>query len=138
VAVFAEAFESLLQVRTRHISNIFTVHTPLGVDGCYAPITEVLQEILIDLSQLVCFEHNKFVYPSQPQNNCGQIEFVTQTIRRRTLHTQVSMTERNTRSNASKQDCTELDSPVAVPHLGDLDAGDRVLGCEPDFPGDDR
>ena len=38
-----------------------------------------------------------------------------------------SMTERNTRSNASKQDCTELDNPVAVPHLGDLDAGDRVL-----------
>ena len=79
MAVFAEAFESLLQVRTRHISNILAVHTPLGVDGCYAPITEVLQEILIDLSQLVCFEHDtrfvclhdKFVYPSQPQNNCG-------------------------------------------------------------------
>ena len=38
-----------------------------------------------------------------------------------------SMTERNTRSNASNEDCTELDNPVAVPHLGDLDAGDRVL-----------
>ena len=38
-----------------------------------------------------------------------------------------SMTERNTRSNASNGDCTELDSPVAVLHLGDLDVGDRVL-----------
>jgi hypothetical protein len=37
------------------------------------------------------------------------------------------MNERNTRSNASNEDCTELDSPVAVPHLGDLDVGDRVL-----------
>ena len=37
------------------------------------------------------------------------------------------MNERNTRSNASNVDCTELDNPVAVPHLGDLDAGDRVL-----------